>query len=99
MAIYKLKNRLGKKQVYNLLKFYFPLDECHWYTFDRIDKFLYCLSFGGFEYILSMVMGSARVRAYDTENHLCLAEHPVSMPELINFGVYIQIDNREDAEV
>ena len=88
MAIYKLKNRLGKKQVYNLLKFYFPLDECRWYTFDRI----------GFEYILSMVMGGARVRAYDTENHLYLAEHPVSMPELINFGVYIQIDNREDAE-
>ena len=51
MAIYKLKNRLGKKQVYNLLKFYFPLDECRWYTFDRIDKFLYRLSFGGFEYI------------------------------------------------
>ena len=97
MAIYKLKNRLGKKQVYNLLKFYFPLDECRWYTFDRIDKFLYRLSFGGFEYILSMVMGGARVRAYDTENHLYLAEHPVSMPELINFGVYIQIDNREDA--
>ena len=46
-----------------------------------------------------MVMGGARVRAYDTENHLYLAEHPVSMPELINFGVYIQIDNREDAEV
>ena len=45
MAIYKLKNRLGKKQVYNLLKFYFPLDECRWYTFDRIDKFLYRLSF------------------------------------------------------
>ncbi len=98
MAKYKLNNRLGKKQVYNLLKLYFPLDECRWYTFVRVDKFLYRLSFGGFEYILSMVMDGARVRAYDTENHLYLVEHPVSMPELINFGVYIQIDDREGAE-
>lgn len=98
MTKYKLHNRLGKKQVYNLLKFYFPLDECRWYTFVRVDKFLYRLSFGGFEYILSMVMGSARVRAYDTENHLFLAEHPVSIPELINFGFYIQIDDREGIE-
>lgn len=98
MAKYKLNNRLGKKQVYNLLKFYFPLDECRWYTFVRVDKFLYRLSFGGFEYILSMVVGGARVRAYDTENNLYLAEHPVSMPELINFGVYIQMDDREGAE-
>lgn len=43
-----------------------------------------------------MVMGGARVRAYDTENHLFLAEHPVPMPELINFEIYIQIDIQID---